>query len=201
MEASVLIYTRWSKFDEYNVPLMYQIKGYYVTFYGLIQTKMSWVGVRMIGVSLILLVQMSFPSFCTSMIWISFAAHIRYVNKCPCLLVVLTLIFILSLFDQSVSQWMNETIYSHLSIVLALFLLFYLGGRGWIWVFRQTPIGYLVFRSQLLWRIWQCGCHDERRWNPHVFLPDFETGGQEEISLCWGEFKSTFDTTAKWTRG
>ena len=52
------------------------------------------------------------------------------------------------------------------------------GGGRWIWILCQTTTCYPVLSAQLLWRIWQCRCHDERRWNSHVLLPG-------EICLHW----------------
>lgn len=44
------------------------------------------------------------------------------------------------------------------------------GCRGWLRVLCQTSTGDVIFCSQLLWRVWQCWLHDERRRNFDVFL-------------------------------
>lgn len=45
-------------------------------------------------------------------------------------------------------------------------------GRGRrIWVFCEKAIGYVIFRSKLLWRVWQCWCYDECGWDFNVFVP------------------------------
>lgn len=57
--------------------------------------------------------------------------------------------------------------------VRAVFTLSFLswGGRGWLRVFRQEAAGHSVLRSQLLRRVWQRWCHDERGRDAHVLLP------------------------------
>jgi len=52
------------------------------------------------------------------------------------------------------------------------FLLFNLGGGGWIRIFRQTAASDTVLRTQLLRWIWQRGRNDVRRRDTYVLLSD-----------------------------
>ena len=44
------------------------------------------------------------------------------------------------------------------------------GGWRWIRIFCKEAVGHSVFCTQLLWRIWQCRCHDECGRNSKVFF-------------------------------
>lgn len=46
-------------------------------------------------------------------------------------------------------------------------------GRGRrLRILRQASVGHPVLSAQLLRRVWQRRCHDERGWDAHVLLPN-----------------------------
>ena len=75
----VQICNQWNRFEESCAQQMCLIKDYSAIYFGLIQTKKPWAGVRMTGVSHLLLEQRLLPNFFTSMTLISYVGLIRWV--------------------------------------------------------------------------------------------------------------------------
>jgi Calcineurin-like phosphoesterase len=121
-------------------------KACFATFSGLIQTGISPAGPGTIVGYPLRLARTSYLDFCRNMIWILYVGPIRCVCACACayLLGGMHVLTSLHLFNK--------------------------GGRGRLPVLCKPSASHAFLSTQLLWRVQQRSCHDERRRNAHLFV-------------------------------